>query len=332
MTEPSIYIGIDLGGTSIKMGLVDQQGHLIDWTEAPTRAREGYHKVSETMHAMAGNLLHHHGYAWHDCVGVGIGVPGFLDLPNGIIVESVNLGWKNIDLKKHLAQTWRVPVELDNDANVAALGEMWCGAGRDISDMLCLTIGTGIGGGVIINRDIYHGANGMAGEIGHVRVKERNARTCNCGRKGCLETEASATAIEQNALERAQQQPAGKLKEIYESSGTITAKQVIELARQGDADSRQIIEDVGQVLGRFLAEMSYLLNPELIVVGGGVSHAEDVLFQPLITTFKASALPRLTEKTSVVRAQLGNRAGMIGAAWLIHRKHTESSLRGRMNP
>jgi glucokinase len=320
--KPSVYIGIDLGGTSIKMGLVDQLGNILYTLESPTPVKAGYHQVLAVFSQMAEQLLRKNQYEWENIVGVGIGVPAFLDLQRGIVVEAVNLGWHHVPLKEDLERLWTVPVMVDNDANAAALGEMWNGAGKGASHLICLTLGTGIGGGVIINGDIYHGANGSAGEVGHITVKHQGGRNCNCGRKGCLETEASATAIVLDALEQVNGMSTGPLKEEYDRSGTITAKSVVKLARQGDSVCKEIIIKVACIMGSSLAQMCYLLNPEIIVIGGGVAQAGKILFAPLIQAFNNAVLPRVAENTSIVPAKLGNLAGLTGAAWLIHRKYT----------
>lgn len=320
--KPLAYIGIDLGGTSIKMGLVDQLGNILYTLGSPTPVKAGYQHVLALFSQMAEQLLRKSDNEWENIIGVGVGVPAFLDLQKGIVVEAVNLGWYHVPLKEDLERLWTVPVIVENDANAAALGEMWNGAGKGASHLICLTLGTGIGGGVIINGDIYHGANGSAGEVGHIKVKHHGGRSCNCGRKGCLEAEASATAIVLDALEQAKGMSTGLLKEEYERSGTITAKSVVQLARQGDLVCKQIIINVGSVLGNALAQMCYLLNPEIILIGGGLSQAGKILFDPLIQAFNNEVLPRVAENTSIVPAKLGNQAGLTGAAWLIHRKYT----------
>lgn len=316
----SIYIGIDLGGTSIKMGMIDKQGRLLYSLENPTPVKDGYQGVIEAFDTMLNNLLKVHGYTQEHVQGIGIGVPAFLDLKKGIVIELVNLQWKNVPLKELLSEKWSVPIKIDNDANAAALGEMWAGAGKGKTHLLCITIGTGIGGGIIINGDIYHGVNGMAGEVGHITVREDEAaRTCNCGKKGCLETEASATAIVNDAIEKVKHTSFGPLREEYDRMGSLSAKSIIHLAKQGDRTCTEIIQKTAHILGKTLAQMCYLINPETIVIGGGVSHAGDLLFNPLKHTFNATALPRIRENTTIVPAKLGNHAGMIGAAWLIHR-------------
>ena len=319
--KPSVYLGIDLGGTSIKMGLVDQLGNILHTLESPTPVKAGYHQVLAVFSQMAEQLLRKGQYEWEDIIGVGTGVPALLDQQKGIVIEAVNLGWEHVPLKEDLEKMWRVPIIVENDANAAALGEMWNGAGKGASHIICLTLGTGVGGGIIINGDIYHGANGSAGEVGHITVKHQGGRVCNCGRKGCLETEASATAIVLDALEQVQGMSAGPLKEEYEKTGTITAKLVVQLARQGDSICEGIITKVGHILGNALAQMCYLLNPEIIVIGGGVALAGEILFDPLIQAFNDELIPRVAENTSIVPAKLGNLAGLTGAAWLVHRNN-----------
>ncbi|MCF6094276.1 ROK family glucokinase [Microaerobacter geothermalis] len=312
------YIGIDLGGTSIKMGLVDQKGSLLYTLESPTPENKEFYSVINTFDGMVDRLLQENGLEWKEITGIGVGAPAFFDLKKGEVVEAVNLGWHHVPLMETLMERWKLPVCVDNDANVAALGEMWVGAGIGATHILCITIGTGIGGGVIINGDIYHGANGSAGEVGHVTVRHQDGRLCNCGKTGCLETEASATAIVLDAMDKLKHLSDGPLKEAYDKSGTLTAKMVVELALKGEPTCKEIIQKAGKVLGRSLAEMCYLLNPELIIIGGGISYAGEMLFNPLTEAFYQTAFPRVAEDTSIVPARLGNQAGMIGAARLVH--------------
>lgn len=319
----SMIIGIDLGGTSIKMGLVDRLGRIIRSIESPTpenTGNKGYLEVVEAFDKIAKQLLNDCAYHWENILGVGIGIPGFLDFPTGIVVEAVNLGWHHVPLRNVLEQLWNVPVLLENDANAAAIGEMWTGAGKGAQHLICLTIGTGIGGGVIINGDIYHGVNGSAGEIGHITVKFDGGRLCNCGKTGCLETEASATGIVLNALEKVKGS-SGLLKEEFLKQGNkLTAKSVVDLAKLGDSTCAGVIADAGTLIGTALANMCVLLNPEMIVIGGGIANAGELLFRPLTEAFQKFTMPRIRENTAIVPAKLGNQAGIVGAAWLIYRK------------
>lgn len=313
-----LIIGIDLGGSSCKVGLVNREGQLLHFLVKPTPVDEGYTHVLSLFQQMTEQLLQEAGNSWDEIAGIGVGVPAILNLEKGDIVEAVNLKWKHVPFREDLERLWQVPVRVDNDSNVAALGEMWTGAGKGVSHLLCLTIGTGVGSGVIINGQIYHGANASAGEIGHMQVREEGGRPCNCGRSGCLETEVSATAILSDALEQVQGLDTGILREEYLRTGCLTAKSVIQYAQKGDPTSLAILERVGILLGKTLARMCYLLNPQLIVIGGGVSNAGDALFKPLNQAFRTAEMPRVFENTTIVKAQLGNQAGMIGAAWLIH--------------
>lgn len=311
------YIGIDLGGTAIKMGIVNNKGEIIQLLERPTPVKGGYQEIIETFDQMINALLQETKIDWNFIKGVGIGIPGFVDIETGEVIEACNLDWNNIHIKRLLETEWGIPVEVDNDANTAALGEMWAGAGKGSSNILCLTIGTGIGGGVIINGDIYHGANGMAGEIGHFIVNESNGLACNCGKIGCLETEASATAIVKQAMSVVEKSI--PLNDIYIKKGKITAKDIVELAREQDHVCQEIITNLGELLGKTLSKFCVLLNPEKIIIGGGVSYAGDLLLNPMISMFKHNALLRISENTSIVKATLGNKAGIIGAAWLVHK-------------
>jgi glucokinase len=316
MMDEVIYIGIDLGGTAIKMGMVNIDGELVKEIERPTPVSEGHRKVVETFDEMIALLLKETDFDWENIKGIGIGIPGFVNIETGNVVEAVNLQWNDVQIKEILETKWGVPVSVDNDANTAALGEMWVGAGEANKHILCLTIGTGIGGGIIINRDIYHGANGIAGEIGHFIVKDQGGKACNCGKTGCLEAEASATAIVKQALEEVEKKSSIPLMEVYDRTGQITAKTIVELAKADDPVCKRIITELGQLLGKTLSKFCVLLNPEKIIIGGGVSYAGDLLLNPMNEAFKAHALEIISENTPIVRAELGNKAGMIGAAWL----------------
>jgi len=307
-------IGIDLGGTSIKLGICTIDGKILGELEQPT-PRGSYTEVLEIFRTMVDELLRSLGLIKDQLAGIGVGVPAFLDVEKGFVYEIVNLGWKNVHLKQELEKLFQLPCFVDNDANTAALGEMWLGAGRGSNQLICITIGTGIGGGLILNGRIYHGAFGMAGEIGHIPVRPVNGRPCNCGGHGCLETETSASAIVYYAKVAAA--VPGRLKDLLDEAGSITAKDVIELARQGDLVSVQILDQVSYYLGLCLAQVANLLNPEKVIVGGGVSKAGDFLLEKVRDHFQKFAIKRIGETTEIVTAELGNRAGWIGAARLV---------------
>ncbi|HJV45478.1 MAG TPA: ROK family glucokinase [Bacillota bacterium] len=306
------YFGIDLGGTSIKMGVISVEGKLLLEREQPT-PKGPYLDVLHVFKRMMHQLLDGSSISNDEIMGVGVGVPALLDVESGYVHEIVNLGWKDVPLQRELENLFNLPCFIDNDANTAALGEMWQGAGRNAKQLICITVGTGIGGGLILNGDIYHGAIGMAGEIGHMCVATDKGRLCNCGQSGCLETEASATAIihygKQAILE-------GKLQ--HPDPEHLTAKDVIDAARTGNIECNRIIQQVSYYLALALAQAAAILNPEKIIIGGGVSNAGQFFIQPIRHYFEQFALKKIRENVRIVPAELGNKAGMIGAAWLVH--------------
>ncbi|WP_134704677.1 ROK family glucokinase [Ammoniphilus sp. YIM 78166] len=312
------YAGIDLGGTSIKMGICSPDGQIICEREQAT-PQGHYENVLEAFQQMLHQLLAEAELSPKDLAGVGVGVPALLDVEQGNVYEIVNLGWKNVPLKAELEKRLGLPSYVDNDANTAALGEMWQGAGKCSRHLICITVGTGIGGGLIINGDIYHGALGLAGEIGHMTIRPEGGLLCNCGKPGCLETETSATAIAYYGRKAVDEQQETRLTQTLKQQGVITAKDVIDAARSGDVVSVKILHHVGYYLGLALAQMSNVLNPEKIVIGGGVSKAGDFFLEPIRENFIKYALNKVSETTDIVPATLGNKAGWLGAAWLVHR-------------
>ncbi|TCN22873.1 ROK family glucokinase [Mesobacillus foraminis] len=315
-------VGVDLGGTTTKIAFISFYGEILNKWEIPTdKSNEGKniptdiakaidHKLDELAHSK--NEIH----------GIGIGAPGPVDLTSGIIYEAVNLGWKDqYPLKDLLEVETSLPVVVDNDANVAALGEMWKGAGNGAKDLVCVTLGTGVGGGVIANGDIVHGKRGAAGEIGHITSIAVGGAPCNCGKSGCLETIASATGIVRlahEALQKGQQE--GKLGEIFREYGQVSAKDVFDAARNGEKSALEVIENVASHLGVALANIANTLNPEKIVLGGGVSRAGDILLGPVKENFLKHSFPSVAKSTEIAIATLGNDAGVIGAAWLVKNK------------
>lgn len=323
---PHVYVGIDLGGTAIKLALVSVEGQILYQTTSPTDVKGGGDDILKRMVRLMEEGLAQLSLTKEAVLGIGIGAPGFMDLETGFVYEAVNLGWRDYPLKEKLTALTGMPVFVDNDANIAALGEMWRGSGAGAKDLLCVTLGTGVGGGVILNGDIYHGARGTAGEIGHITVvtdKEKAFR-CNCGKKGCLETMASATGIVRLAMEALTDQEhqeeakGSQLAALFREKGTIEAKDLFEAAKEQDALSIRIVEQVGYYLGLALGNYAIILNPEKIVIGGGVSKAGDILFDPIREQYRQFALPHLTGEVEIIPASLGNDAGVIGAAWLVH--------------
>lgn len=309
-----IYIGVDLGGTTIKVGICDAGGNLKHTYEGPTKAEEGAEAGMERIAQYVRAIVEESPYEWEQVAGVGAGMAGFLDIPNGFIKFSNNLDWHNVPAKQILEEKLGVPVKINNDANVAALGEAWGGAGRGIANCVCYTLGTGVGGGIIINGKIYEGFGGMAGELGHMAiVPDLEAILCNCGQKGCLETVSSATGIvrmAKDAVERGDRTPLALV-------DPITAKDVFDAAKAGDEVALRIINRAAYYLGRSMASIAVVVNPQRFIIGGGVSKAGEVLFEPIRQIFQKYTPEHAQTGVDIVPATLGNDAGVVGAAGLL---------------
>jgi glucokinase len=316
-------IGVDLGGTTIKLAVIQQTGEIKHKWEIPTDvSSEGRNITYDIANSIREKLVELE-IPKRNILGIGLGAPGPVDLENGVIYEAVNLGWKNnYPLQQLLEDETDIPTIIDNDANCAALGEMWKGAGSGAKELICITLGTGVGGGVIANGDIIHGINGAAGEIGHITSVPIGGAPCNCGKTGCLETISSATGIVRIAMEKLQnqRQADGELVRLFLQKGKVTAKDVFDTAREGDSIAMDVVNEVAYYLGLALANVANLLNPETIVLGGGVSKAGDVLLNPVKDYFNKYALNRVAHSTKLTIATLGNDAGVIGAAWLVLNK------------
>jgi glucokinase len=317
--QQRLALGIDLGGTAIKVGVVTHTGQIIGRGEVLTEAALGVAGVVANMARAAHMALADAGVSASALDGAGIGAPGICNGAAGVVVEAVNLGWRDVPVTMLLEQSLGLTVRLDNDANCAALGEQWCGAARGSDHMLMVTLGTGLGGGLILGGKIYHGFNGWAGEFGHMPAVA-NGPHCNCGHDGCLETVASATAMANAARRAIAAGEAPHLAELAQAEqGQVDARLVITAARAGDAAALKIIGDVAAHLGLTLAGLVGALNPELIVVGGGAAQAGEMLLAPLRAVMAARGMPGPATVVKIVQAELGNDAGLIGAASLVWR-------------
>ncbi|MBM7567015.1 ROK family glucokinase [Paenibacillus sacheonensis] len=311
-----IVVGVDIGGTSIKVGICNIEGALLHTYEGPTEVEKGSDNVCENIAAYARLIVEQSPYEWEQVEGVGIGIAGFLDIPRGFVHKSVNLFFENVPLKDILEEKLGKRVLVNNDANVAALGEAWAGAGRGISDCVCYTLGTGVGGGVIINGKIVEGSKGMAGELGHMAiVPDLEAIQCGCGNKGCLETVSSATGIIRMAKDAVERGDRTSLSFVE----NIMAKDVIDAAKAGDEVAARIVNRAAFYLGKSMATVAVVLNPQRFIIGGGVSKAGEFLFEQIRDVFRKSTPAMAQEGVEIVPAILGNDAGVVGAAGLIIR-------------
>src|SRR6202163_4778963 len=332
-----LSIGVDLGGTNLRIAAVDDQGALVEKVTLGTKVSLGRDHIIDDMCTAIQHLSEKYRNS-SQLMGIGIGVPGIIDMQTGLLRESPNLpGWAEYPVRAEIERRLKTIVILENDANVAALGEKWLGAAKDYSDVAMLTLGTGVGGGLVMGGMIWRGANGMAGEFGHTTV-EPEGHPCGCGNRGCLEQYASATAVVRLAREAIAKNPASALAGAANSDPEFSAKSIYQLAIQGDEDARRIFRYVGRCLGIVLSSMVNSLNLPIYVIGGGVSSAWEA-FSPAIyeelrlrsMVSAATAPPGASashegasahvkagpgHKTIVTRALLGTDAGLYGAARL----------------
>lgn len=307
-------IGIDVGGTTVKLGIFETDGTLLDKWEVPTRKEDGGKHILEDVAASIRHTLQENEIDMDDVVGAGMGVPGPV-MPDGYVEVCVNLGWHDRNPQRELSALLDgLPVKSGNDANVAALGEMWQGGGKGYTDIVMVTLGTGVGGGVIIDEKMIAGKHGLGGEIGHIHVRDDETEHCNCGGVGCVEQIASATGI---AREARRKMAASEAPSTMRSFGdAITAKDVLDEAKAGDAMALEVVETVGHYLGLLLAQVALTVDPEMFVIGGGVSKAGQFLID-VIEKYYEHFTPISSNKAKIGLAKLGNNAGIYGAARLV---------------
>ncbi len=315
-----LLIGVDIGGTTIKHGIITKEGTLIEKWEIDTDITNHGENVPYDIWNSIKTRLTDLQIGYDRLIGIGVGAPGFIDPISGVVAIAVNIGWHDFNLKEILENLSNLPVYIDNDANIAALGENWKGSGQLVSNMLAVTLGTGVGGGIIANGQILTGTNGTGAEIGHMTVIPENGYHCNCGRTGCLETIASATGFVRVAKQWIEEGKADSLKVRLQEQGNLSTKDIFEIARSGDESTNQLIEYILDHLGLALANLAVTLNPAKIVIGGGVSKAGEQLSKPLQKSFDKYALPRAKEACEIVIADLGNDAGIFGGAFLALQK------------
>lgn len=304
--------GVDVGGTTVKLGLFDENGTVLDKWEIPTRTENGGVNILPDIAESIQSKMSEKAISKEDVAGVGVGAPGPVD-GNGIIHKAVNLGWNEMNLKKELTTLLGgMRVEGGNDANVAALGEMWKGGGQGHENLVAVTLGTGVGGGIIINGKIMTGATGSGGEIGHIHVEDEETEACGCGNYGCLEEYASATGI----VRLANRKLKASDKDSVLRQGEVSAKTVFDAVKAGDGLAIEIAKQFGDYLGKGLAVVAGVINPEIFVIGGGVSKAGEVLFEYIKPSFDKTVFHGCKE-TEFALATLGNDAGIYGAAKMV---------------
>ncbi|MGE9881559.1 ROK family glucokinase [Blautia obeum] len=304
--------GVDIGGTTVKIGLFKTDGELVDKWEIKTRTENKGEAILPDIAESLKKKMEEKGIEASQMSGIGIGVPAPVD-DNGVVQNTANLGWGYKEVNREMEELTGLKVAAGNDANVAALGEMWLGAGKGQKNMIMVTLGTGVGGGVIVNGHPLVGAHGAGGEIGHLCVNYEETEHCGCGKTGCLEQYASATGIARLAKKRlAADDAASSLRDKKE----ISAKTVFDALKDGDKVAEEIVEEFGVYLGHAMANLAAVVDPSVIVIGGGVSKAGEILLDYVEKNFREKAF-FANKNTEFVLATLGNDAGICGAAKLI---------------
>lgn len=306
----SVVIGVDLGGTNLRVALLNSDGVILDKRKEATQASDGWKKVVERLIDVISRQRELAVQRGLDVAAVGVGAPGVIRMDKGVVVKSPNFpDWNNLPLRDELEKALHLPVVIENDANAAALGEQWRGAGRGIGSMIFLTLGTGVGGGIVLGNKIWHGADGMAGELGHMTLVP-DGRPCSCGNTGCLEMYASARGIVRSYCEEsgeAASRTHAVLKEV-------TSEKVYQAAREGDVIAQRVMKDMGRMLGIGIANLINIFNPQMIVIGGGVKDAWDLFIGATREEIMRRAFQVLAERTEIAPSLLGDDAGMVGAA------------------
>ncbi len=311
-------IGVDLGGTKINIAFVNKEGKIEEHIKIPTYAEQGKDLVISRIKKGILQLIFQRDKKIENIAGIGMGVPGPVNYKSGVIHFAPNLpGWKEVPLAEIIKQEFQMPIIIENDANVAAWGEKIFGAAQGINDMICLTLGTGIGGGLIFNGEIYHGRDNVAGEIGHIIVK-KDGIPCNCGNYGCLEAYSSASGIKQRIYRRITEQSANDIDcSSLGNLDNLSLVKVFELARQGNVIVKDIVEEAIEYLGIGIASLVNILNPEMIVLVGGITNEGEKLLKPIREIVFRRAMISHTKNLKIVFGQLGEYAGVIGAAALV---------------
>lgn len=311
-----VYIGVDLGGTNIAVGVVNEAGKVLSQASVKTLAARPWQDVVRDMGNCILDAMKKGGFVEADVASIGVGIPGVANQETGMVIFCTNLGWENVPLRAELQKFVNRPIYIDNDANVAGLAENYAGVSAGCKSSIFITLGTGVGGGVIIDGKTWTGAHSRAGEIGHMNLV-MDGNPCTCGNNGCVERYCSATALIRMGKQACMGYPDCKIMELCGgNTEKISAKTVIDAVKAGDPVAKRIFDEYTKYLSVFINTMVAFFDPEMIVIGGGVSHAGEMLVEPLreqlprYIMFKAIPAPRIE------LARLGNEAGIIGAAML----------------
>ena len=300
--------GVDIGGTTVKIAWFEESGKMLRAWEIPTVKDDGGSRILPDVAAALEGFLKENGVDRRDVIGIGVGVPGPVD-SRGVVNCCVNLGWGEKAIAQELSELMGLPVKAGNDANVAAMGEYWQGSGREFGSMVMATLGTGVGGGIVVDGHMLHGAHGCGGEIGHMVLNRHETESCNCGNRGCAEQYCSATGLVRRAKKRL---AVDETPSLLRQKENLEARDVFDAGKQGDAVANEVLESYYDYLGEFLADLCVIVDPEVIVLGGGVCKAGQVLLDGIRRGYERFCFHGVRNVKFTV-AQLGNDAGSYGA-------------------
>lgn len=308
-------VGIDLGGTNIKSAIVSEEKKIINKISIPTPTEQGPTAIIDTMANLVHDLLHKSNLTLNDVLAVGVGAPGPMNWQTGVVYSPPNLpGWHNVPLADEMKKRLNVPCYVENDANAACFGEFWLGAGQGCECIAVFTLGTGVGGGIVVFKQLLRGIDGTAGELGHLKV-QRDGRLCGCGSKGCLEAYASVTGMVRTAIEGIEKGEKTILTELCNNNiDNITGKMIFEAAEKGDEFAQKVFEETAIWLGLGIASVVNMLNPEKVILCGGMISAGERLFKPVRETVKKNAFEVPANRCQIVPAGLGEDSGVFGCA------------------
>ncbi len=316
MSAALYYVGLDVGGSSMKGGVVDDTGRPLSAVTLPTEAHKGQEFGLERMCQTIREAVAGAGLRLEQIAAIGVATPGTMDIPAGIILDPPNLKpWRNVPVRQHIADTFRMPTAFQNDANAAAYGEYWAGAGKGVHSMVLFTLGTGVGGGIIIGDRVLEGEHSHGAELGHMKIEMTKPRQCGCGRWGCLEAYASATAVVKRTHDAlAQDEGRSALHAVLHRQGEIDSRDIFTAAAAGDALAEKIVEDTAFYLAVGTTNMMHTIDPNMVVFTGGMIAAGESFLERIRQHVRELAFPVPAAHTQIRYAQLGSDAGFIGAA------------------
>jgi glucokinase len=315
MSTPPVYIGLDVGGTSMKAGVVDDAGRPLSAVSLPTEAHKGQEHGLAQMYAAIRQAAVEAHRDMGDIAAIGVATPGLMDIPAGVILDPPNLKpWRNVPVREHIHGVFGIPTAFQNDANAAAYGEYWVGAGRDVHSMVMFTLGTGVGGGIILGDRIVEGEHSHGAELGHIKIEMSRPRLCGCGRGGCLEAYASATAVVHRTREALAGDNGRSSLHAIAKQAELTSEVIFDAATAGDALAAKIVEDTAYYLAVGAMNLMHTIDPDMVVFGGGMIAAGDSFLERIRHHVRELAFPVPASRTQIRYAQLGSDAGFIGAA------------------